>query len=217
MEHWHASSIADCPRTHYYKRLGIPALTKPTGAKILRWQAGHHLESAIRPYLEMHYPDLKSNIRLTSAKLDLTGEYDNYSPKAKTLIEVKSVDDYAFTERDGRTTLRDDRPYPNHILQNQAYALLLEEAGYEVEKIEFVYLALKGRVVTYTVPISQGYLAEVKNILKILNQAWQTKTPPLCICDPTSTFWGPVYQWCDYRDKDGCCSLKLMEVANART
>ena len=28
-EQWHASSIAECPRAHYFKRLGIKSLNNP--------------------------------------------------------------------------------------------------------------------------------------------------------------------------------------------
>lgn len=219
-KHWHASSIAECPRAHYFRRLGVPALerNKPSGAKLLRWQAGHHLEAAIRPYITQLYDSVTSNKRLTSKELDLTGEYDNLS--VQTLIEIKSVDDYAFIERDGVTSLKEtdghwpngqnkwkpkSEPYLHHLLQNHAYVLLLAEQGIKVENIDFVYLALKGRIVTYRAKVEEYYLNNVKMRLKTLNEAWEQKKPPVCICNPEHELWGAVMQWCDYRTEDGCC------------
>jgi hypothetical protein len=69
-KHSHASSIAECPRAHYFKRQAVPPVNIPTAAKMLRWQAGHIIEEVLRPHLKKLYPDLKSNQRLTSEELD---------------------------------------------------------------------------------------------------------------------------------------------------
>ena len=225
-KHWHASSIAMCPRAHYFARLGIPELVKPSAAKILRWGAGHHLEAAIRPHIEKLYPDVISNNRLTSIKMDLTGEYDNFSPTSKTLIEVKSVDDMAFYDSDGGLALKkkiglwpngrnrwaaSDEPFLGHQLQNHAYVLLLQESGLEVEEIHYIYVALKGRLVAYKTKVNPDYIENVENRLQALRSAWRIKKPPVCICRPEHELYDSVMQFCPYKTEEGCCNINLVK------
>ena len=225
-KHWHASSIAMCPRAHYFARLGIPELVKPSAAKILRWGAGHHLEAAIRPHIEKLYPDVISNNRLTSIKMDLTGEYDNFSPTSKTLIEVKSVDDMAFYDSDGGLALKkkiglwpngrnrwaaSDEPFLGHQLQNHAYVLLLQESGLEVEEIHYIYVALKGRLVAYKTKVNPDYIENVENRLQALRSAWRIKKPPVCICRPEHELYDSVMQFCGYKTEEGCCNINLVK------
>lgn len=228
-DHWHASSISQCPRAHYFLRLGVEptGMTEPSGAKILRWEAGHHMEHAIREHVRKQYPDLVSNERFTSTALDLTGELDNYTPKAKRIVEIKTVHDYAFIERDGEVYLKEHdghsengrnkwkpklEPYLHHELQEHSYYLLLKEVGMEVDEIEYVYLSLSGRIVTYRTPVRKDRLANVKKRLEVLNQAWKTQTPPDCICGDTDhPLYGPVMQYCDFKQEDTCCSLSLIK------
>lgn len=225
-KHWHASSIAECPRAQYFKRLGIPAIEKPTSAKILRWQGGHALEEAIREHIASVYGEVESNQRFTSKTYDLTGEYDNYEPTAKRLIEIKSISDYAFKEQDGVTALKEQvgvhpngnrkwglkqTPYLNHELQNHAYALLLDEIGIEVKYIDYVYISLHGRVVTYSTEVSNDLTNQVLKRLEALNEAWEEKVPPVCICQEGHPLYEPVMQWCNFREGDRCCSLDLIK------
>jgi CRISPR/Cas system-associated exonuclease Cas4 (RecB family) len=225
-ENWHASSMGMCPRAHYFKRLAVPELTKPTGAKVLRWGAGHHLEAAIRPYIEAVYGGLASNERMTSDKLSLTGEFDNLVLANNKLVEIKSVSDYAFYEKDGQTGLKkqdgnwpngnkrwslSDEPYLGHEIQNHAYVILLEELGKTVKEIDYVYISLSGRIVVYCTQVQQKYLDNVTARLRALNKAWETKEPPKCICTPEHPLWDSSMQWCPYRQEDKeCCSLELI-------
>lgn len=209
-ERWHSSSIADCPKAHYMKRLGIKPLRQAGGGIILRWKAGHIIEGVIRPYLEAIYPDLTSNVRLESETMDMTGEYDNYSEKEKTIYEVKSVHVNAFRYRkvsEDRYHLRDDKPYLSHELQNHCYVKLLREQGHEVEFITYIYITLDGRIATYRTSVSQELLGEVDRRLSVLNTAWKTKTPPQCICHEGHTLWKSTTQYCDFRDGDKCCEI----------
>lgn len=227
-KHWHASSIADCPRAHFFKRLAIPAITQPSAAKILRWQGGHAMETAIRQHLNTLYKNVISNKRLTSKELDLTGEYDNLADN-HTLVEIKTVHDYAFIEKNGVTKLKEkigfttdgrnrwgvkDEPYLNHILQQHAYVLLLKEKGVEITNIDYVYISLSGRVVVYSTEVEDKYLNNVKNRLEVLNKAWETKTPPECICVSSHPLYDSVMQWCDYKTDKECCSLDLLKMDN---
>lgn len=211
---WHASSIAECPRSHYFKRLGIKPITTPGAGKMLRWQAGHLIEEVIRPYLKAIYPDLESNVRLSSPLLDMTGEYDNYSEKEKTIFEVKSVHDFAFAYRgkgSNRFHVKDEQPYYNHELQNHCYVKLLREQGKPVDFIVYIYVTLDGRIATYKTAVNEGLLFEVQNRLDILNKAWETKTPPDCLChNENSPLYKTTYQYCDYKDGLNCCSLNLI-------
>ena len=233
MKEWHASSLAQCPKAQYMKRLGIVSYTQPTGAKILRWQAGHNIEEAIRPHVTSLYKDVSSNVRLRSEELDLTGEYDNYDADSKRIIEIKSGHDSAFKDENGVTGLKlqdglwpegtrwagkakwkmNPNPYTHHEWQNYCYKLLLEEKGLEVQGIDYVYISLAGRLVTYSTEISDEIMVAVKARIRLLNEAWKSKTPPQCICkigdfdNREHPMWGGVLQWCDYRRDNDCCKM----------
>lgn len=228
-EHWHASSISDCPRSHYYKRLGVKPLNEPSAALVIRWGAGHLLEEMIRPQIETVYGKTKSNERLTSEKLNLTGEFDNLVIKDNRLVEVKSVHDMAFIERDGKTYLKEntgtmqrggrevntwgikEKPYMHHELQNHAYVLLLAEQGIKVSGIDYVYISLSGRIVVYSTEVQKELLDNVSARLSMLNKCWKEKTVPPCICDPKHPLFKGVMEYCDFRNQETgeCCSLEL--------
>lgn len=226
-DNWHASSIGMCPRAHYFKRLNIGAVSKPTGAKILRWSAGHNIEQAIRPHIEKLYPGTGSNERMTSEKLHLTGEFDNYSEDLATLIEIKSVSDFAFLQQKGVTGLKlangtwpngnirwslKDTPYLHHEWQQHCYVLLLRELGKPVENIDYVYISLNGRIVGYKTQVQQAIIDDVLRRLDVLNRAWEKQEPPECICNDTvHPLYDSVMQWCDYKEGDDCCNLNLIE------
>lgn len=213
-EHWHASSIAECPRAHYYKRLGIKPLALPTAAKMLRWQAGHLIEEVVRPHLKNLYPDLVSNERLTSEAMDLTGEYDNYSQKNSLIVEVKSVGPRAvrYKKKDeDRYHLRDDGPYLAHQYQNHAYVLLLGEKNLPVENITYLYVTLEGLLVTYETQVDDSILSNVKKRLSILKMS-QEGVLPDCLCKPEHPLWGSCMQFCDYREENECCSEELTKT-----
>ncbi len=212
-DNWHASSIGECPRAHYYKRLGIKSINKPTAAKMLRWKAGHLIEEVIRPHLKKIYPDIISNQRLTNLELDLTGEYDNYSEKEKMIIEVKSVGPRAPKHRkvnDDRYHLRDESPYLAHEYQNHAYVLLLRAEGKPVEQIQYAYITLEGLIMTYLTPVQEKILTNVQKRLKVLKMALDGQLPD-CWCVPEHPLWGSCMQFCDYKDKFGCCSENLIK------
>lgn len=234
MKNIHASSIAACPRNQYLARSGVERLTKPSGAKILRWQSGHNIEAAIRPYIETVFNKVGSNERIFSKELDLTGEYDNYDAETKHLIEIKSVHDMAFIEKSGVLGLKQqdgvwgentrwagknkwkvkETPYLHHEMQQYCYYLLLKEKGVEVTGIEYVYVSLSGRLVTYSTGVDEGsdIALAVNGRLKMLKTAWETQTPPPCYCNQVdSPLYDGVFKWCDYKQEDECCSLKLLD------
>lgn len=229
-ENWHASAMANCPRAHYFKRLGLSPINTPTGAKILRWSAGHYLEAGIRPHIEKVYRGVGSNERMTSEAMHLTGEFDNYAVDEETLIEVKSVSDWAFWEGDGQLGLKEEdgtrigrngrevknyklktTPYLHHEIQQHSYVLLLNELGKQVKAIDYVYISLNGRIVVFKTEPNPKLIEAVKRRLKLLNEAWEKQEPPDCICKPDNALWGPVLQWCDYREQEKCCDLSLMK------
>lgn len=224
-EHWHASSIADCPRAHYFKRLGVERVSQPGAGKILRWASGHHMETAMRKHIDKVWGGVHSNNRLTSEELDLTGEYDNLTKDGKTLIEDKSVHMYAFKEQEGRIGLKEkigerngrnvwgikETPYLAHELQNHAYAILLAEDGITVEYIDYVYMALDGRIVTYHTEVQEELINNVLKRLEVLNEAWEKQEPPQCICLEGHPLYNGVMRFCDYKEENGCCDLRLLE------
>jgi len=127
---FHASNIAECPRAHFYRRLGLEPLKRASGALVLRWQTGHKVEEVIRPYLQKIYPNLISNVRMTNDRLNLTGEFDNYDPDSKQLIEIKSVHPQAVKYKkvgDSRNHLRDEKQYLHHEWQQHAYVYLMSQ------------------------------------------------------------------------------------------
>ena len=224
---WHASSIAECPRSHYFKRLGIKGLNQPTGAKILRWGAGHNIEQAIRPHIEKMFKNVVPNVRMTSKKLSLTGEYDNYSEEEATLIEIKSVSDFAFYEKNGVTGLKEnignwengnkrwaikETPYLHHELQQHSYKLLLDELKKPLKRIIYIYISLNGRIVAYDTKPRQAFTDNVLARLKVLNEAWEKQEPPACICVPNHPLYDGVMRFCDYaQEGKPCCDLELIK------
>lgn len=237
MKAWHASQIAACPRAHYYARLGLEALQKPTGAKILRWDTGHAVEASIRPHLVKLYPNLVSNVRFFNKELDLTGELDNYDPDSKTIIEIKSVHPQAVRYRrvaEDRNHLKDDKQYLHHEYQQHAYELLMNnpttevkldgEYGvmkepWKVEKIIYLYISLAGLLVPYETEVNPEITQAVTQRLKLLQEAWSNKTPPPCFCGMSGKLYDGTMQYCDYRtippDKNvhdpNCCNLNLLK------
>lgn len=203
---WHCSSIYKCPLEQYLLRKGQPITNKPTSALRLRWQVGHKMEEAIRPYLEALYPDIKSNVRLTSDKLDMTGEYDNLV--GTELYEVKSVHPFAFKHLE-----KERKPHLHYELQQHAYVLLLAEQGVEVTKINYIYLSLDGRVMCFTTDVQDELLDNVKARLRALNDAWKSQKPPECIClmkgHPLEK---AAHQYCNYKDAYECCKVKSQTV-----
>ena len=230
-EMWHASSISMCPRAHYYQRLGVPILRHPTAAKVIRWSAGHHLETSIREHVEKVWGKTASNERMTSEKMQLTGEFDNLVIEGDRLVEIKSVHDMAFIEKDGELSLKEQigtgvykngntykkwgaktTPYLGHELQNHAYVLLIKETkNIDIKGIDYVYIALGGRMVVYTTEVQQSLIDNVKARLEALNTAWETKEPPVCICSPKHELWDSVLKFCDYMNEETgrCCDLEL--------
>lgn len=210
-EQFHASDIAICPRAHFYKRLGIKPTSIPSGAKMLRWKAGHLIEEVIREHVKNLYPKALFNQRITEG--GWTGEYDGYDPESKTLISVKSVGPRAVRYRkkdEDRYHLRDNQPYPAHILQEHAYAHLLKD---EPQNILFLYITLEGLIVPYTAKIDLLALAWVRGRVLELNEALEARTPPDCICTEDQPLYKSLYQFCDYKQEDNCCDIKLMEGA----
>lgn len=229
-EHWHASSIAECPRSHYFKRIGVKGLNDPTASKVIRWGAGHLLEEMIRPHIQNVYGETATNARYTNKDLDLTGEFDNLVLADNRLVEIKSVHDMAFLERGELLGLKEQTgtqvartgketktwglkktPYLHHELQNHAYVLLLKESNIEVKGIDYVYISLSGRICVYSTDVQPELLKNVTDRLSALNKAWKSQTPPPCICTPEHPLYDGVMQWCDYRTETSCCSLKLLE------
>lgn len=224
--HWHASSIAMCPRAHYLHRLGQAPLSAPSAAKVIRWTAGHKLEEAIRPHIEKVYGEIESNVRLTSEKYDLTGEFDNLVVAGNKLVEIKSVHDFAFITRDGETYLKEDSgetdakgrivwkpkqtPYLHHTWQNHAYALLLQEEGDKtVKEIDYVYISLGGRLAVYSTTVDPSISKKVVERLRLLYAHWSIHLPPPCTCQEGQPFWNEINQYCDFKNEETgrCCEL----------
>jgi CRISPR/Cas system-associated exonuclease Cas4 (RecB family) len=208
--HWHASALTKCPREQWLLRKGVPKTRQIGGGLKLRWQVGHAVEERVRPYLKSIYPELESNVRLTSEELQLTGEFDNYDPITRTIIEVKSVHPYAFKrtkpgEPDG---LRDDKPYVHHEYQNHAYVLLMNEEDLTPESITYLYVSLDGRICAYTTPVQDLLVVNVRKRLELLNSAWETGIAPPCWCaDKAHPLYDVSMKWCDYQQEGHACCL----------
>lgn len=230
-EHWHASTIAQCPRANYFARKGVPSVAEASGAMKLRWATGHALEGVVRPYLKSIYPNLVSNVRFTNEELDLTGEVDNYDPDSKTIIEVKSVHPNAVRYKkvgEDRYHLKDDKQYLHHEYQQHAYVLLMSHPqtitekyegwnhshtvkGWEVERIIYLYVSLSGLIVTYDTPVKPEILANVKKRVDILNQAWRSGEVPPCLCEESHPLYKGQMRYCPYKTDNDCCNLRQVK------
>lgn len=211
---WHASAIAQCPRAQFLNRKGVKPLQTPGAGKILRWGIGHIVETAIRPYLQDLYPNLQSNQRLEHAGLNLTGEYDNYDPDSKTIIEIKSVHPNAVRYKrlgEDRHHVKGDQPYLSHEWQEHAYVLLMDRHNIPVENITYVYVSLSGLLVIYNTPVDNKLVSRVAKKVDYMNKCWEENKLPICTCSETDELWGSCLQYCDYRTEDGCCDEKLIK------
>lgn len=213
-KHWHASSMSKCPREHYMLRMGVKPLETMSAARILRNQAGHFMEAAIREPLKEMYPNLISNKRYTNKILDLTGEIDNYDPDSQSLIEIKTVGVRAVRYKrvtEDKYNLKDDSPYLSHEYQQHTYVILMANENLPVKNITYLYISLEGLLIPYTTEVNQSILANVGKRISILNEAWSKEEVPDCICDESHPLWGSMMKWCSYRVKNGeCCSLELL-------
>jgi hypothetical protein len=229
-EYWHASSLSACPRAHYYKRLQVPPVNVPGAGKMLRWDGGHAVETAIRPHIQNIFPESKDNVRFVSEKYQLTGEYDNYDPESRALIEIKSVHDGAFKVKTTggvkEVALKEQigtwpngnikwglkqESYVHYQMQQHALILLMAEQDIEVKDIYYVYISLGGQMVVYKEQPSDVMMAEVERRLRLLNEAWETSTAPDCIChEEDHPFYHTTMKWCEYLDDNECCSLDLI-------
>ena len=203
-EMWHASDIASCPRAQYFHRLGIKPTNDVGMGKVLRWRIGHLVEEEIRTHLSKIYKGIKSNQRLTSDKLELTGEYDNYHEG--TLFEVKSVHPWAI-----KHLINDNKPYPSHSYQNHAYALLLNEQDEPVGSIVYIYVGLDGQLFVVEEDIDPNIMGAVQRRLDSLNKAWKNKKLPDCLCEEkTHPLYNSAMKWCDYKTTNSCCDPILI-------
>lgn len=241
---WHASSLAMCPRAQFFARKGVKPLQEITAAKELRFKVGDKVEDVIRPYIKELFPDAVSNVRFFNKTLDLSGEVDNYSPKLKTIIEVKSVHPAAVRYRrvdESRNHLRNDSHYTHHEYQQRAYKLLMEhpdteikgedgnykplEAPLEVEGVVYLYISLAGLLVPYLQKMEHSPIDDdiIKRIT-MLNLAMKHDTPPECLCGQGGDLYNGSMQYCPYRttkpDKNNhdpnCCSLHLLDNLNKK-
>lgn len=206
--HFHASEIASCPRSQYFKRVGVPPINELTGAKLMRFQAGHILEGFIRPHLQKQFPELVSNIRLTSDELDLTGEYDNFDHVTKSLIEIKSVHPWAF-----KYLVKEGKPYLAHEYQQHAYKLLFkEEEAVELQHIFYIYIALDGQIEVFKTEPNEKIESNVRKRVKVLKEAWEKQEPPVCLCEESHPLYKGSMAFCDYKEGSVCCDLSLINT-----
>lgn len=229
MEHWHASSLAQCPRAQFYARKKVEVTDPVTAGKLLRFATGHMVEAVVRPHIKGFMPNVLSNVRFRNMRLDLTGELDNYDPDSKTIWEVKSIHPNAVKYRkvaDDRHHVRDEHQYLHHEWQNHAYVLLMAQDDTEVtyddgatwqswepirvERIGYLYVSLSGLLVPYLTDVSQDILVDVEDRITRLNDFYQMDKLPPCFCgDHDHKFYKPVMQYCDYKTESGCCEESL--------
>jgi hypothetical protein len=240
IKHWHSSSIAKCPRALYFERkkiAGIPD-NEPGGGKKLRWRSGHAIEATIRPELEKIYPKLITNVRLTNATLDLTGEFDCYDPESRTLISVKSVHDFAFITVNGVNGLKDKvgvkisqktgkeigdyglktEPYIHHQWQEHSYVQLMSHKHTVLsrlgelpvpEHIIYVYITLGGLIACYETDVKPELLSLVERKTQYLKDCWENNIVPACLCQEGREMYLVSDQYCPYKTATGCCDEAL--------
>lgn len=222
---WHASSLAMCPRAQFLQRKGAPAIQVQGPGRQLMWDVGHDTEGRIRPHLKKIFPKLVSNERLDDRELDLTGEFDNYDPDSKTLIEIKTVGPRAIRYKkvdEDRYNLKEDKPYYHHEIQNHAYALLMARDATLVKHINYVYISREGLIATYETHVQPDIIEEVEMRLNILNKAWTTGEAPACICNDDTypryaELKGGQMQFCPYKTDWNCCEVPVPEATEGVT
>lgn len=117
-----------------------------------------------------------------------------------TGIEVKSAASFAMRK------IRDDGPYPHHLLQIAAAGLAAREVpnAFPVRprawRVQYVG---KEAVGTLTFDLPGGTIDRAAERLKILDESWASGVLPPCECAELDQV-----RWCDYGDgKGSCCGI----------
>ena len=142
---------------------------------------------------------------MKNEELKVCGSLDLYLKKEKHLMDIKTVHTYKFSRMFGRN--KETKPAEHHEMQLGTYGMMLEEAGYPVEKISIMYINRNdGRIQEKDVSLdfieyAQGYWATVNMEMEYGPD------------DYNDHFMLPMYDWeCNYCSFADNCEWKLEHV-----
>lgn len=215
---WRASSIGSCPRSHFYKRLGVKQTTPPNFISQRKFEVGNIFHEWIQ---DVYFSSLdkEKTKEITSQwkhllagmgaeqeiedeELDLAGRYDMLVVEGgkRILYDIKTIHSQAFwrLEKSGGS-VKDQ--WPHYWMQLGAYMLILKRQGNPVD-VGRIILVSKDDLVTkevsyfLTPELEKAVLDEVA----MLNKHWEDKTLPECTCHETKDKWAVGF--CPFADPD---------------
>lgn len=230
---WRASSIGQCLRSHYFKRLGIEPTIPLTDITLRKFEAGNIFHDFIQGITEKEVDKLggvvSNEVEMLDNELDLGGRYDMLIEldDKRILKDIKSQHSGMFhkLQREAKELTKEDtsegrqrgmkeafwEKYPHQVMQLAAYMVLLKRAGQPVDEGVIVRvskddLSLAEVHFELTDELEKRVLDEVA----LLNKHWKEKTLPYCTCSESD--WGVKY--CSYGDPK---SLKAVEKTSGTT
>lgn len=220
---WRASSIGNCLRQHFYRRLGVKPTIQKTDGTLRKFKAGDLFHDFIQGItiqeVEKQGGVAVKEVELYDKELDLGGRYDLMIEleNRRVLKDIKSQNSrmfhklrYQVTKKLGKkfeesSTEERQRAmqevvwekYPHWVMQIAAYMVLLKRAGTPVDEGVIVRVSkddLSLAEIHY--PLTEELENRVLEELTILNKHWKAKTLPPCTCGKSD--WGTMY--CEYGD-----------------
>lgn len=212
---WRASQIGRCPRSHFYKRLGIESVKEQTdrlgrvfsvGDIFHEWiqdlvTADDQPEGISGPHGTIYRPLVEHE--MFDKELDLGGRCDIILRDDNTgktiLFDIKTVHSNKFTH-----IADEESPDWHYQMQLAAYMTLMKRAGTPVDEGRILYVSKDDlRTLELTYHLTPEKEKAVLDEVGLLNKHWKDKTLPDCTCgtDPR-TDWQLKAGYCDYADLD---------------
>ena len=219
-ESWRASSIGGCPRSHFYRRLGIKPTTPPNKTSLRKFAVGDTFHKLIQDVAtaqqlgkEVGSYAVEVEQEVYDKELDLGGRYDLLVHKdgKRILFDIKTVHSQAFwrLEKSGGT-VKDQ--WPHYWKQLGAYMLMLKNAGTPVDEGR-ILLVSKDDLVTKEVSylLTPELEQSVRDEVGMLNDHWEKQSLLPCTCE------GWKREYCSYGVDTGtkkvveCCPEELYD------
>lgn len=207
---WRCSQIGRCPRSHFYKRLGIAPVKETTDRLGRVFSVGDVFHGWIQDIATKYTVNVngsvlykaEAEVEVFDKELDLGGRYDLLidAKGEKILFDIKTVHSNKFTHM-----ADEESPDWHYQMQLAAYMTLMKKLDTPVDKGRILYVSKDDlRTLELTYFLTPEKEKAVLDEVALLNKHWADKTLPPCTCDdPThKTDWQRKSAYCDYSDLD---------------
>ena len=111
----HVTEVTQCLRRSYFLRTRLVQLSPANALRLI----GDEVHKALQEVLKRYGYEVEFRVAIDAGDVKLVGHVDAYHPKGKYIIEFKTVAKIPKS------------PYPNHLMQTQAYiALTYSRTGF---------------------------------------------------------------------------------------